>query len=430
MESITIFSALTEPWIVVFHIALFFVMSEFRESEKIAAVQTILLNIPILLITLFAYGALGSEHGGQLALFFYVIPQTVAFFFISRYRDGRFFSTYFFISGINIFLIQITNLLDSFAPWDNHIVMFLLRLALYPVTLLLMVRYMKEPYHRAMNAIQSGWNMFACISVLYTLLLLVIFNFPGTLSKRPYDIPALLLIFVLMLLTNRYYIQTLVKQADYYHEKEVNQFLELQMKMMHQKIDQTAQEEKNISILRHDLRHILTTVVSMIGDHQTDAAVAYIESNIGAVDANSTQRWCGQPVLNAMFSAYFGSARQQGIKIEAKLDLSDITDADASALSQVLANAIENAIQAVAALPEGERVIRAKALCYPKLMFSVSNPYTGSISLDENGIPTSTKNGHGIGIRSILAWCEKNDAVCDFKTRDGWFTIRIVQNRA
>ena len=428
MESVTIFKALTAPYAIIFHIAIFFALNEFRYSRKRAAFLTILLNIPILLVTVSIYILLGSESGGQFALLFYIIPQTVVYLVISRYRDGRFFSTYFFTSGINIFIIQISNLIDYYSPCDNNIVMFLIRVVLYPVALFFIVKAMQKPHRRAMNSIHTGWNFFAYLSVLYTLLLLLVFNFPDTLHKRPYDIPALILIFILMLLTNFYYIQTLLRQQDYYHEKEINQFLELQMKMMQQKIDQTAQTEKSISIYRHDLRHMLNTLSGMLADHQNDAALVYIENNIGTIDSVKNQKWCKNPVLNAMFSAYFGSAGSHEIQIEAKLDLPELTDEDAMGLSFVFANAIENAIQAVIKLPPEKRIIRTRALKFPKLMFSVSNPYTGSILFDEAGIPTSKKSGHGIGIRSILAYCEKNNAVCDFKTKDGWFTIRVVKN--
>lgn len=428
MESITIFKVLTAPYAIIFHIAIFFVLNEFRYPRKKAAFLTVLLNIPVLIITVIVYTLFGSESGGQLVLLIYVIPQTAAYLAISRYRDGRFFSTYFFTSGIHIFIIQISNLLDYYSPYDNNIVMFLIRIILYPVTLLVMVKTLQKPHRRAMNSIHTGWNLFASVSVLYTLLLLIVFNFPNTLHKRPYDIPALLLIFVLMLLTNLYYIQTLLHQQDYYHEKEINQFLELQMKMMQQKIEQTAQTERNISIYRHDLRHMLAALSGMLAEHQTEAASAYIENNIGTLDSSRSQKWCKNPVLNAMFSAYFGSALNQGIKIEAELDIPDITEEEAAGLSFVFANAIENAIQAVTNLPPDERIIRTRALRYPKLMFSVSNPYTGSILFDEDGIPTSKKSGHGIGTRSILAYCEKNNAVCDFKTKGGWFTIRVVKN--
>lgn len=427
MEHVTIYNTFSAPYAILFHIVMFFVMNEYRYPRKKAALLTFFLNAPILVLTIVAYLMLGSERGGQLAVFFYILPQIAVSFFLSRYRDGRVFSTYFFVSGIFIFIIQISNLIDHYVPLDNHIVMFLVRLIVYPAALLLLVRYFAKPYRRALIVLHSGWNIIASLSGMYTLLLLVIFNFPTTLFKRPHDIPVLVLVFMAMLITNLYFMVTLLRQYDYYLEAEQNQYLEQQMEMMKQRIAFTEETEKNISIYRHDLRHILTTLSGMLSGGSYEDAVSYIENHIGAIESDIQKRWCRNSALNAMFSAYFAGAKKQGIRVEAEIDLNDIEGDGENALSLVCANAIENAIHAVSALPAGERVIRVKVLQSPRLMLSVSNPYEGSITLDDNGIPVSEEEGHGIGVRSILAYCRKQDAICDFKITDGWFSVRIVK---
>ena len=415
MEHVTIFNTLSAPYAILFHIAMFFVLNEYRCPRKRAALLTFLLNAPILALTIAAYLMLGSERGGQLAVFFYIIPQIVVSFSLSRYRDGRVFSTYFFVAGIFIFIIQISNLIDHYV-----------RLIVYPLALFLMVKYLAKPYRRAIVVLKNGWTLFAYLSGMYTLLLLVVFNFPTTLSKRPHDIPVLVLVFGVMLLTNLYFMETLLRQHDHYREAELNQYLEQQMEMMRQRIAHTEESEKKLSIYRHDLRHILTTLSGMLREGSYEDAVSYIEDHIGAIGSDIQTRWCRNPALNAMFSAYFAEAKKQGIRVEAEIDLNDIEGGGEAALSLVCANAIENAIHAVSVLPAGERIIRVRALQSPKLMFSVSNPYEGSITLDDNGIPVSEEEGHGTGIRSILAYCQKQDAVCDFKITDGWFAVRIV----
>lgn len=427
MENVTVFNTLSAPYAIIFHIAMFFVLNEYRYPRKKAALLTALFNMPILVLTIIIYLLLGSEKGGQLAILFYIIPQMAVSLFLSRYRDGRAFSTYFFVSGINIFIIQISNLIDHYTSSDNHIVMFLVRFIAYPVALFILWRSLSGPYRRAMNVVHAGWSLFAYISAMHTLILLAVFNFPTTLSKRPYDIPVLVMVFGVMLLTNAYYIQTLLGQHDYYVEREMNHYLEQQMEIMQQKVKLSAESEKNISIYRHDLRHILTTLGGMLSEGSYDEAKDFIEKHTVAVEQDMYTKWCTDPVLNAMFSAYFADAEKQGIQIDADIDIPDLSDDDATAFSLVLANAIENAIHAVSKLPAEDRLIRVRAVRSPQMMFSVSNPYEGSITLNDEGIPTSGDTGHGIGISSMLSYCEKHNAVCDFKINDGWFAVRIVK---
>ena len=231
-----------------------------------------------------------------------------------------------------------------------------------------------------------------------------------------------------MLLTYHHFISALLSQQRNYHEKEQNQLLEMQLMRMQQRIEQTEDAARSIDIYRHDLRHRLNTVAGMLAQNQINEAMEYIGHSMSELDSTEIDKWCANPVLNAMFASYFSAAKARNIRIEATLDIPADLDTDASSLSVVFANAIENAIHAVSKLPENERIIRCKCIRHPKLMFSVSNPYTGEISLDENGIPLSEESGHGIGILSIIAYCEKNDAVCDFKIDDHWFSIRIVKN--
>ena len=112
MENVTVYNLLSAPYAIVFHIVMFFVLNEYRYPRKKAAWMTALFNAPILALTVIMYLLLGSERGGQLAIVFYILPQIVVSFFLSRYRDGRVFSTYFFVSGIFIFIIQVSNLID------------------------------------------------------------------------------------------------------------------------------------------------------------------------------------------------------------------------------------------------------------------------------------------------------------------------------
>lgn len=60
-------------------------------------------------------------------------------------------------------------------------------------------------------------------------------------------------------------------------------------------------------------------------------------------------------------------------------------------------------------------------------MLSVSNPYIGKVRFDSEGRPIAESSIHGLGTRSIAAYCEKHGAYCDYKAEGGWFTIQIIQ---
>jgi len=131
-------------------------------------------------------------------------------------------------------------------------------------------------------------------------------------------------------------------------------------------------------------------------------------------------------VLDATLAPIFARARQQGVRVNAKLSFPKELPVDAAELSAVFANALENALSACAALPEDQREIICTSISSPTLMFQVANPYIGEVRFDKSGLPIASRKGHGIGSQSIAAFCQKHGALCIYEAKDGWFKLRIA----
>jgi len=131
-------------------------------------------------------------------------------------------------------------------------------------------------------------------------------------------------------------------------------------------------------------------------------------------------------VLDATLAPIFARARQQGVRVNAKLSFPKELPVDAAELSAVFANALENALSACAALPEDQREIICTSVSSPTLMFQVANPYTGEVRFDKSGLPIAARKGHGIGSQSIAAFCQKHGALCIYEAKDGWFKLKIA----
>ena len=112
--------------------------------------------------------------------------------------------------------------------------------------------------------------------------------------------------------------------------------------------------------------------------------------------------------------------------METAISLPNNLPVDERALAIVLANALENAIHANLALPQGQRELRCKMLGTPGIMLELSNPCAGQVSFDSSGLPVAQREGHGLGVQSISAFCRKNGAVCQFDLTNGWFRFRLV----
>lgn len=308
-----------------------------------------------------------------------------------------------------------------------YVVMLVSRLIAFPLAEWAALKWLRGPYLAVQRGVKKGWFAFAATAAMFYLLLIGQFSYPTMISERSQYIPLLLLTVVLIPCINGCIFVALFRQQQLYEARDREQLLRMQTESLRARVEQTARNEERIAIARHDLRHRFQVLDGLLKQGDTAEAERYLATGIGELSELAPKRWCATPILNAMFSAYFGMAETEGIRIEAELDIPAELPVDEAELSTVFANALENAVYAVRELPEERRVIRCKCIRFPRLMFRISNPYEGEVRFDDDGFPISPVDGHGLGTRSIAAYCEKHDAMCAYTAEGGWFTVQITQ---
>lgn len=414
------------PWSILHTLVLFTMFSEFRYPKKKTALLLVSTIGPVACINVGLYLLLGSERIGQIFIFTCILPAAMLAFPLVKYRDGRYFFTFLAVCTVSTLITGFTHILNFYLTPESNIVMGVTRLLAYPAVEWAAYRRLREPYLDVQRSVTSGWALLSGITALFFLAYVVLFSYPTILSKRPDELPGVLLFMAAIPLTYVGIFYMLFRQLDASRLREREQLLQSQVAIMQQRVDQTARTEDLLSIQRHDLRHRFNALDGLLEQGDVAAARAYIASAGEALAETKPRQWCRNSVLNAVFAYYFARAEAEGVHVESTLDFPRDLPVDAAELSTVFANALENAIHAVKKLPEGERVIRCKGIHDPQIMFSVKNPYAGEIVFDEQGRPLAKEPGHGLGVRSIEAYCGKHDAYCDYNAKDGWFEVSIL----
>lgn len=204
------------------------------------------------------------------------------------------------------------------------------------------------------------------------------------------------------------------------------QMLSVQVTGMLNRIEAVRASEETLRIERHDMRHRLLLLASLVEKGDNQAALDYIGESRSHLDEMTLAPWCGHPLLDAVFQTYFLQAKGKGICVEAGVSLPDELPVNESELSIVFANALENAINACAALPLERRKITVKCVDKPRLIIQIDNACAGTVRLNRKGLPVAEEPGHGCGTRSIKAFCEKNNALWDYRAEEGWLSLRIL----
>lgn len=288
-------------------------------------------------------------------------------------------------------------------------------------------RFLRQPF-RALAAVlpTRWWWVLTPIPCIFCAYLILLATWPQSYMdndiQRIYLYTAILPLLVVYIsvfigLHNQYYVQL---------ERQNAALVAIQVSALQQKLQATRDTAETVNILRHDLRHRLQTAAELVARGDREEALAFLDAAQMRLNQQKPVRWCRPPVLDAMFSSYFEQARRQEIAVDAQIALPDQLPVDEGELAVVFANALENAIHACAALPPEQRALWCKVISRPSIMLEISNPCAGPVTFDRKGLPVSSQQGHGLGSRSIYAFCQKYGASLKFCYENGWFSMRLV----
>lgn len=177
---------------------------------------------------------------------------------------------------------------------------------------------------------------------------------------------------------------------------------------------------KEMSLFRHDLRHRILALHGLLQQGQTEDALALLESSHEDLERTATHPYCLNPIINAIISIYFEKAKELSVRTSHKISFPQSLPSIESPLAYVLANLLENAIQASATMPKEKRTVDLTLLMKGnQIALSVVNPYDTPICFDENGYPKADKEGHGFGMVSIARFLDAHYAYKNFTQEDG-----------
>lgn len=226
-----------------------------------------------------------------------------------------------------------------------------------------------------------------------------------------------------------YLVFLLVYFKEYENKQEIKRYsdlMELQFLSVQKEIAQMDSSRKELAILRHDMRHHLHMILIQIQRGRTNKAMDYIREISDAYNNTVVQSYCKNEALNSVLSIYHvrfadkGFALRCDVSVGASLPCSDL------AICAILSNALDNAIHAMERMGAGEKwanlAISTKG---EHLLMRIENPID-RVPKFVDGIPTSNKKGHGIGVKSIVYYVEQINGQCSFSVSDHSFRLRIV----
>ena len=209
--------------------------------------------------------------------------------------------------------------------------------------------------------------------------------------------------------------------------KSTNKLLYTQINAIKHEANIINEKDEKMRILRHDMRHNVQILSSLINNGELSTASSILAQLNNNLENTKPIIFCKNPVINSSLLVYITRAQKENIEIISEIDIPQNIPWNSNDLAILFANVLENAINASTYQKEGEKEIQITTRYEDKkLAICVKNRFYGKISFAANGMPITSKEGHGIGMNSISAIVAKykGHVVCSHK--EGWFTISFM----
>lgn len=413
-----------------FHILIIFMLLyRSRYSRRKTFLLTGVVMGALIVLNVAGLAIYGTEVMGQVFILTCTLPSLVFFWILSRDKNGRFFFTFCTADTVALWIIVVTNLADFYFGGGQCVLMFAGRLILFPLVEWIAARYIRKPYIELQEAVPNGWGIFAGMTALYYLMLAVMANFPVLITARPQELPAFLLMLVLMPVTYGTIFTSLYRQLLLYRRQQGVRILQEQKNTLEAQLE----NQQRIRKMKHDMKGHTVTLSGLLAAGKYGEARDYLKGVEEQMDTLQRQ-FCANPYINAVLIHYVGKLEQMGAECRTDIQVGG-EELPYMELCRILSNGLENACDALKELEGGAGSSADKQevsvqMKYNRnyLLIRIKNRCRDELYVERGTIPATDKKGHdhGFGLVTVKEAAERLDGDMACYTEGGNFVLDVM----
>ena len=313
----------------------------------------------------------------------------------------------------------------AFAATDSQIAYYLARIVTTAAVFIVLLHWARDIGPRLAIKSPTELEILLILPLVY-----YIFDYATNVYTTLFHSGSVVTVEFLAFALCAFYLMFLAVYLREYEAKEVAErerwMLETRDSAAIKELEAWRQSGRELSILRHDMRHFLRGLAVLIEEDHTDEALDRIDELCKTNDRTAVRRYCANETVNIVLSSFSSDINKHGITANLRAAVPEtvrVSDAD---LFSVLSNALENAIIAASAAPEGKRFVDLDLrLEDGQLLLLVSNTF-GRAPRMVDGMPVTQHAGHGFGTKSIKLAVERMNGNCQFRINGDRFELRAV----
>ena len=423
-----LFEILPSMFLIVFSLIFMLKATHLKYSYK----TTLIVVVPFLalLITanLFIFAPLGIQNYDNWSILTVFLPEMIVAFFLGK-RKGLSSVAALLNSYVAYYIIVLLkNVANIF--FDSMVVEYVVYFIFIPLIYLYIERFYNNLHDKVEQLIPTFlYVLIAYAAFIYLEFYMYRFIIQGVqahiLRLEIFGVAIISVYIVSIFLFDlilRQYHATFEKAKD--KEK-----IDLQMKQVLNQFKIRDEKDRQLRIIRHDIRHVLVIATTLLNEGKKKKALEFLNQQIELIDTTRIIQHCKDTILNAIICYYSDLCTQNNIELIVKMNnIEEALKIDTSEVAIVLSNCFENAFNATNKL-EKDRVIDFRFINKNgHLVMKMKNNYDGNVEVDKKNNPTTKEKDHGFGTKSIKAFVNKYNLILDYEIDDTTFAISIIFN--
>ncbi len=399
--------------------------SKSKYSLKKTIIHSIILYVVLMAINVVFFYDKGLAELEKLSLFTIFIPEAIFIMIISK---RHFFSS--LAASLSAYLaVYSVQLIKTVFVGTFEIYFFnYIHIFAFPI-ITIFLRRIYVPLHDDIEKLQPKLLIWL---IVFTLILYAEFFIYGMLINATTEHVLRLEIFciattsiyyvaiVILYFMLREYKRVLIKNSDYLMlQNTISSFDEI-LKIREYK-------EEQLRVLRHDLKHVLITVNTLMNKKKYKEAKKFISEYVENVESTDISKHSTVPLLDAIIEYYEIICKEKDINFTCKINnIEDTLKVNLHEIVIFISNCLENAVNATSKLSENRYIKFIFLNNDNRLVLKIENSFNGEIEYDINNNPTSLEEGHGFGTNSNKWFAKRNKLSLNYKITKNTFTINVL----
>ncbi len=186
--------------------------------------------------------------------------------------------------------------------------------------------------------------------------------------------------------------------------------------------------ESTIRKYKHDIRHFNRVLAGYIQGKEYEKALDYLKEFDSMLEQVTAVSFCDNQIVNELLTIYAAKCQKLGFKMRVKSITPVCFPIEDIELTSLVANALENALEAIEKVPEEKRYLQFELIYNGrKLKLLTKNPCAVKTTFGKDGLPISTRPiQSGIGTAQIKRIAEKYSGVASFSQQDDVFILKVI----